>query len=129
MKKEKKISLGDVEVDILGSYFYENRKPDYILIGEDIFTEDKVVDNINFKEFTTGNIISVGHSKEKNDKDIKTAFLIQELFPESKIIIFRNNDPLPNFTMCKLDEIKKGISREVGVIAEVLVSFIRESKT
>jgi hypothetical protein len=128
LKKSEKISSGDIEIDILSRHFYGNRKPDYILIGEDIFTEDESIQKINFKEFTTGRIIEVGHSSKKNEKDMATALITEKLFPEAKIIIFRNTSLMSNFTMCKLDEIKKGVNREVGVIAEVLVSLINESK-
>jgi len=107
LKKEEKISSGDVEIDVLSPRFSENRKPDYILIGEDIFSEKENNQLINFKEFTTGKIISAGHSNEKNEKDLATAQLAEKLFPEAKIIIFRNLPLMPNFTMCKLDEIKK----------------------
>ena len=128
LKRPQKISAGDVEIDILSRKFYENRQPDYILVGEDIFTEEASKSIITFREFSTNRIISASHSKEKNEKDMATALLAQQLFPGAKIIIFRNNKPLPNFTMCKLDEIKKGINREVGVIAEVMTSLIREFK-
>jgi len=129
LKKDKKISSGDVEIDILSPYFYENRKPDYILIGEDIFDEKETSQSIVFKEFSTGRLIPAGHSGQKNGKDLATAELATQLFPEAKIIIFRNTHPMTsNFTMCKLDEIKKGINREVGIIAEVLMTFLHDFK-
>lgn len=128
LKKREKLSFGDVEIDILSRHFYKNRQPDYILIGEDIFTEKENSKIINFKEFTTERIITVGHSKEKNEKDIATALLAEKLFSKAKVIIFRNISPMANFTMCKLDEIKNGINREVGIVAEVLMSLIHEFK-
>ncbi len=123
--RNKKISLGDVEIDILSRLFYEKRKPDFIFIGEDIFTQSDSSNLVSFKEFTSGKIITASRSQEKNDKDISTALLAQKLFPNSKIIIFRNMPSMPNFTMCKLDEIKNGVNREVGVIAEVLSFFLK----
>ncbi len=125
LKKKQKISSGDVEIDILSRRFYENRQPDYILIGEDIFSESETAEYIDFKEFTSGNVHKAYRLKEKNGKDIETALMAERLFPNSKIVVFRNDNPLPNFTMCKLDEIKNGINREVGIIAEVLISLIK----
>ncbi len=127
-KKKEKISFGDIEIDVLSRRFYENRQPDFVLIGEDIFSENETLNHIHFKEFSSGKIITANHSSEKNEKDINTAILAEKLFPKAKVIIFRNTAPLPNFTMCKLDEIKSGVSREVGIIAETLVSLITESK-
>lgn len=128
LRKKQKISMGDVEIDILSRRFYENRQPDYILIGEDIFTEHETSDHIYFKEFSTGKVHTAFRSGEKNEKDIATAQMAEKLFPNAKVIILRNTDPLSNFTMCKLDEIKNGINREVGVIAEVLTYLIKQSK-
>ncbi len=113
---------------MLSEFFYKNRQPDFILIGEDVFSEDSKLAPIKFKQFNSPDVISVGRSDEKNGKDILTAQLSQKLFPEAKIIVFQNNSPLPNFTMCKLDEIKKGVNREVALIASTLSYFLKHPK-
>lgn len=128
LKRKNKIGHGDAEIDVLSEFFYKNRQPDFILIGEDVFSEDSKLAPIKFKQFNSPDVISVGRSDEKNGKDILTAQLSQKLFPEAKIIVFQNNSPLPNFTMCKLDEIKKGVNREVALIASTLSYFLKHPK-
>ncbi|MDA8611353.1 hypothetical protein N9L18_00615 [Candidatus Pacebacteria bacterium] len=120
LKKPKKISPGDVEIDILGKTFNDIRRPDFVLVGQDFLTEEDSESKITFRGFQSGKVITVNHRKSENDKSLKTAELISEAFPASQVVVFKNPDSLPSFSMCKLDEIKSGVSREVALVADVL---------
>lgn len=121
LTKEPKINPGDVEIDVLSYEFYKNRKPAIILIGENIFSEKETQEEIIFRRFSTSSqSLHSYRSYEKSDKPFLNAQLAQKRFPDSKIIILETEEGLPNFSLCKLDEIKQGISLEVGQIAEIL---------
>lgn len=128
MKRRKKINDGDVEIDVLSRRFYQTRKPNYILIGEDVFTENSPK-QIRFKDFSNGKVMFAGHNHERNEKAIRTAELAQEMFPGATVMVFQYPENQPNFTMCKLDEIKLGINKEIGYIAQELLKEIQNGKT
>jgi len=123
LNKQPKVNPGDVEIDILSYRFYENRRPSIILIGEDVFSETPTSEQITFRRFSNSETMHNYRSFEKNDKPLLNARLAQERFPDSKIILLGTENGLPNFSLCKLDEIKQGINLEVGQIAEVLSSM------
>ena len=120
LNKQPKVNPGDVEIDVLSYRFYENRQPAIILIGEDVFSEAPTPEKITFRRFSNSETMHSYRSYEKSNKPLLNARLAQERFPDSKIILLETKQGLPNFSLCKLDEIKQGISLEVGQIAEVL---------
>lgn len=124
LTKKPKINPGDVEIDVLSYSFYEKRQPSIILIGEDIFSDIQTSEQITFRRFLNSDQPkSFYRSYEKNDKPLLNARLARKRFPDSKIILLKTEPGLPNFSLCKLDEIKQGISLEVGQIAEILSNF------
>lgn len=127
LNKSREVTPGDIEIDVLSPDFYHKRKPDFVLVGNDIFTQEQTNSFIQFKSYSSDQTFFANRELEHNGKDLVTAEMLEQQFPDSKIIVFRNPNGLPNFSMCKLDEIKQGINREVAQIAEVLVSFINKN--
>lgn len=126
LQRDKKISAGDVEIDVLGRLFYEKRQPQFVLLGEDVFSESETGEVITFRHFSEDKTTSVCRRVEKNEKDLETARLAKKMFPDSAVAVIRNPADMPAFTMCKLDEIKQGVSREVAVVAEALTQLINK---
>lgn len=121
LKKEPPVSPGDVEIDVLCKDFYEKRQPAIILIGEDIFSHEPTSERVVFRRFSCPRQAHYAfRSFRKSEIPIKNARLAQKRFPNAKIVILQTREGLPNFSMCKMDELKKGISLEVGQIAELL---------
>jgi hypothetical protein len=120
LNKQPKVNPGDVEIDVLSYRFYENRQPAIILIGEDIFSETPTPEKIMFRRFSSSETIYSYRLYKKSNKPLLNAQLAQKHFPNSKIILLETESGLPNFSMCKLDEIKQGVSLEVGQIAQLL---------
>lgn len=121
-KRKNKVSLEDVEIDILDPDFEKTRQPKYVLIGEDIFAEETVNTGFElvFRSFSESKIIRYPRIVSPNDKQLKTADLILQRFPSTTVIMFKNPTSMPSFTMTKFDEVKEGVSREVAVIASGL---------
>ena len=106
--KNPKINPGDVEIDVLSYNFYEKRQPSIILIGEDIFSNTQTQEKITFRRFSTSDEVkSFYRSYEKSDKPLLNARLARKRFPNSKIILLKTEQGLPNFSLCKIDEIKQ----------------------
>ncbi|MEK7652313.1 MAG: hypothetical protein AAB351_03930 [Patescibacteria group bacterium] len=120
--RSEKVSLEDLEIDILDPGFQEFRQPRYVLVGEDIFADEwlDTGHEMVFRSFSESKIIRYPRLVTPNGKQLKTAKLIQKRFPSSTVIMFKNPITMPSFTMTKYDEVKEGVSREVAVVASSL---------
>lgn len=128
LARKNKIRSGDVEIDILSERFYQERQPAFILLGEDILDSSnnaKPENVIKCKTYSDERELVLPRLQDKNDKNIACALAARSLFPKAKILMFNNPPHMPNFTMCKLDEIKQGINREVAIVTSVLQEFIQ----
>lgn len=121
-KKIDKIAPEDIEVDILDVNFQRERSPRYVLLGEDIFSDESVDtgSEMLFRSFSESKIMRYPRNIQSNEMQYKTAKLIQRRFPSTTIIMFKNPTTMPTFTMTKFDEVKEGISREVALVANGL---------
>lgn len=117
--RSEKIAPEDVEIDILDPEFPVARQPRYVLLGEVIFAEQSLDTGFElvFRSFTESKIIRCPRNAASNEMQLKTAKLVQQRFPQTTIIMFRNPPGMPTFTMTKFDEVKEGVSREVAVVA------------
>lgn len=91
LKKHKKISDEDVEIDILGGKFHTIRQPKIILLSEDLFSEQnsdfEIFNNLT-KKLSKDKIYV---SKLKNDFPMKNAEVAKEIYPDSLIILIEND--------------------------------------
>jgi len=130
-KKKPLVDTADVEIDVIGREFYRDREPDFILVGEDVFSKEvgegkgKVV----FRSFSTQEELVFSRESDKNQKNLKTAMLVRETFPNTTIIMYENPVGLPNFSMAKLDEVKEGLSEEVAIAAKGLRYVLEQQST
>lgn len=122
VQKPEKISPEDVEVDIVDARFQNFRQPRYVLIGEDVFADERADTGADliFRSFSESQVIRCPRNMRTAKTDEHqhiTARLLMERFPDATVIMYKNPTQTPTFTLTKLDEVKEGISREVAVIA------------
>lgn len=120
--RELRIAHEDIEIDILDPDFQSSREPRYVLLGEDIFAEESLNtgSEILFRSFSESMVLRYPRNMARNDKQRKTAMLVRERFPNTTVIMLKNPDTMPAFTLTKFDEVKEGVSREVAVAASGL---------
>jgi len=119
-KRDDRVAPEDIEIDILDPDFHMTRAPRYVLLGEDIFAEESLNtgSEMVFRSFSESMVLRYPRNVGGNDDlQRKTAALVQERFPSTTVIMFKNPASMPSFTMTKLDEVKEGVSREVAVVA------------
>lgn len=119
LKKHKKISDEDVEVDILGGKFHEIRQPKIVLISEDLFS-NKNSDFEIFKNLTKKlKKEKIYISSLKNNFPRKNAEIASEIYPDSLIVLIENNESFDrNFTL--INPIKQAINTDVVVVTKIL---------
>jgi hypothetical protein len=125
LKKHKKISDEDVEVDILNEKFNRIRQPNIILLSEDLFSDK----NSNFEIFKnlTKKLSKekIYISKLKNDFQEKNAKIAREIYPDSLIVSIENDESLNrNFSL--MNPIKQSVNTDV-VVATKILRYILEN--
>ncbi len=119
-RKQNVISEEDVEIDILGGLsFHKKRKPQIILMSEDLFSNK----NSDFEIFK--NLTQKTHkdkmyiSRLKNDFPIKNAQVARDIFPDSLVVLIENDSIFDrNFSL--INPIKQSINTDVVVTAKIL---------
>jgi hypothetical protein len=124
LKKHKKVSDEDVEIDILSEKFHGIRQPKIILLSEDLFSKE----NSNFEIFKnltkklSKNKIYI--SRLKNDFPMKNAKVAREIYPDSLIVLIENDASfLRNFSL--INPIKQAINTDVVVATNILKHFLK----
>lgn len=119
---EKKIHLSseDVEVDILGGdKFYNIRQPKFILISEDLFSEEdsdfEIFQNLTKKM----HLKSMYISKKKNNFPLKNAEIARKIYPNSKIILIETSEEFGrNFSL--MNNVKQTLNTDIVIATNVL---------
>lgn len=119
LKKHKKISDEDVEIDILGGKFHTIRQPKIILLSEDLFSEQnsdfEIFNNLT-KKLSKDKIYV---SKLKNDFPMKNAEVAKEIYPDSLIILIENDTSFSrNFSL--INSMKQAINTDVVIATKAL---------
>lgn len=119
LKKHKRLSDEDVEMDILGGKFHGIRQPKIILLSEDLFSEKNSVFEI-FKNLTKKlSKDKIYISKLKNNFPMKNVEAAREIYPDSLIVLIENDTSfLRNFSL--INPIKQAINTDIVVATKIL---------
>lgn len=119
LKKHKRLSDEDVEMDILDEKFHDIRQPKIILLSEDLFSENNSDYEI-FKNLTKKlSKDKIYISKLKNDFPMKNAEAARGIYPHSLIILIENDTSFSrNFSL--INPIKQAINTDIVIATKVL---------
>ncbi|RMF05195.1 hypothetical protein D6764_05315 [Candidatus Woesearchaeota archaeon] len=123
LNKEPRIAEDDVEIDIVWPEFREKRKPDIILVGEDIFNMngEKNINDIVFR--TSEKTVRIPMREEQNEKPFINAEFASDMFPSAEVYVVRYKGPV-RFTLTKYDEVKEGVNHEVADLTRILANIL-----
>jgi hypothetical protein len=109
LQKQPKIADDDVEINIIDPRFASEKQPEFVLVGEDFLdlSGNTSADTyMNFHFFKSNSNKQLPLLKERNNKQLLTAELAREKYPEAKIIMFQYSQPQKRFTMVNANETK-----------------------
>ncbi len=126
LRKHKKISEEDVEIDILSEKFNKIRQPNIILLSEDLFSNKNSNYEI-FKDLTRKlSQDKIYISKLKNDFQEKNAEIAKNIYPNSLVVLIENHKSLSrNFSF--MSPIKYAVNSDIVVATKVLRYFLENS--